>query len=145
MSVSGRTGGVTWLAVASTALLFAGGCAAPSEPAHQNRYDPGLETAFTLVRTWNSHARIRGSVWQEEKLIPIAGESPFLIRESGVLLDRWRLRDSRELILDAWGHPIRYACPGPLHGWDVWSCGPDGVDDEGCGDDLVAGDDTEPQ
>jgi len=31
--------------------------------------------------------------------------------------------------LDAWGRPVRYACPGRRdpHGFDVWSDGPDGV------------------
>ena len=134
-----------WTVAAS--LLIGGGCAAPPEPARQSRYDAGLETAFTVVRSWSSFARTRGSVWKEDQ--PMTGDdgSPYLIRQSGCHSDRSpvHLRDGRELIVDAWGRPLRDSCPGPIHplAWDVWSCGPDGVDDEGRGDDLVAGGDSE--
>ena len=45
--------------------------------------------------------------------------------------------------VDGWGNPLRYRAPGPVHraGWDLWSCGPNGKDDEGTWDDvLVSGD-----
>jgi hypothetical protein len=44
---------------------------------------------------------------------------------------------------DAWGQPIRFRQPGPVHthGWDVWSVGPNGIDEEGEGDDLLIGED----
>lgn len=39
---------------------------------------------------------------------------------------------------DAW---LRYRSPGPVHrrGWDLWSVGANGVDEEGQGDDLLVG------
>ena len=46
-------------------------------------------------------------------------------------------------VVDAWGRPYRYRCPGPVHkhGWDIYSLGPDGMDDQGEGDDLIIGGD----
>jgi hypothetical protein len=46
-----------------------------------------------------------------------------------------------DLSNDAWGRPIVYRCPGVVHkeGFDFYSFGPDGRDDEGRGDDLVEG------
>jgi hypothetical protein len=46
-------------------------------------------------------------------------------------------------VLDAWGHAILYRCPGPVHkrGWDIYSVGPDGIDDQGQGDDVLVGED----
>ncbi|HLK16971.1 MAG TPA: type II secretion system protein GspG [Fimbriimonadaceae bacterium] len=45
---------------------------------------------------------------------------------------------------DGWGHPYLYRSPGVLHkeGWDLISCGPNGIDEEGKGDDLIVGEDT---
>jgi hypothetical protein len=45
---------------------------------------------------------------------------------------------------DSWGHPIRYRCPGPVHrhGWDLWSVGPNGTDEQGEGDDILVGEDV---
>ncbi len=45
--------------------------------------------------------------------------------------------------IDAWGQPIIYRCPGPIHknGWDLISCGANGVYEEGGGDDIVVGED----
>jgi hypothetical protein len=47
---------------------------------------------------------------------------------------------------DAWGTPIRLQAPGPVHGggWDIWSCGPNGVDEKGGGDDILIGEDLWP-
>jgi len=49
-----------------------------------------------------------------------------------------------ELVLDAWGHPLVYRCPGRVHraGWDLSSFGPNGVDDAGRDDDVLTGEDT---
>ena len=46
--------------------------------------------------------------------------------------------------IDGWGNPIRYRCPGVVHkhGWDAYSCGPNGKDDQGTFDDLVVGEDV---
>ncbi len=48
---------------------------------------------------------------------------------------------------DAWNHPIYYRCPGPIHtrGWDLISCGPNGIYEEGQGDDIVVGEDLPPE
>ena len=40
---------------------------------------------------------------------------------------------------DSWGNPFLYACPG-LHnkdGYDLWSAGPNGVNDDGDSDDIT--------
>ncbi len=44
---------------------------------------------------------------------------------------------------DTWGRPLLLFCPGPLHknGWDLISCGPNGIYEEGEGDDIVVGED----
>jgi hypothetical protein len=47
---------------------------------------------------------------------------------------------------DAWHRPLIYRRPGPVHkrGWDLWSCGPNGMDEQGSGDDLLVGEDLAP-
>jgi hypothetical protein len=47
---------------------------------------------------------------------------------------------------DGWGRPLRYRCPGPIHprGWDLYSVGPNGIDEHGLGDDILVGADTAP-
>ena len=49
--------------------------------------------------------------------------------------------------LDAWGRVLCFACPGPVHkhGWDLWSCGPNGKDDQGTFDDILVGEDVAPE
>ena len=44
---------------------------------------------------------------------------------------------------DGWGRALLYSRPGPIHkhGWDVWSCGPNGIDERGGGDDILIGED----
>jgi hypothetical protein len=44
---------------------------------------------------------------------------------------------------DGWGNPLIYRRPGPVHtkGWDLWSCGPNGKDDQGTFDDILVGED----
>jgi general secretion pathway protein G len=39
---------------------------------------------------------------------------------------------------DPWGHPYVYVCPGTnnVNGYDIHSCGPNGQDDGGGGDDI---------
>jgi hypothetical protein len=46
-------------------------------------------------------------------------------------------------VCDWWGQPIYYRCPGPVHmgGWDLISCGPNGIYEGGGGDDIVVGED----
>jgi hypothetical protein len=46
--------------------------------------------------------------------------------------------------MDAWNHPIIYRCPGPIHrhGWDLYSVGPNGIDEQGDGDDILVGEDV---
>ena len=47
---------------------------------------------------------------------------------------------------DGWGRTLRLQCPGPVHrvGWDIWSVGPNGVDEHGKGDDILVGEDVVP-
>lgn len=49
--------------------------------------------------------------------------------------------DGHELVQDAWGHPIRLVVPGYIHreGWDLYSLGPNGLDEYGEGDDILIG------
>ena len=51
-----------------------------------------------------------------------------------------------EIEVDGWGNPVHYRCPGPVHknGFDVWSCGPNGKDDQGTFDDILVGEDVAP-
>jgi len=50
--------------------------------------------------------------------------------------------DGTGLALDGWGRPLKYRCPGTKHptGWDLYSFGPNGIDESGDGDDLLVGD-----
>ncbi|MEZ0228461.1 MAG: type II secretion system protein GspG [Planctomycetota bacterium] len=43
--------------------------------------------------------------------------------------------------LDAWGRSFRVRVPGPIHrsGWDLYSLGANGMDEQGDGDDLIVG------
>jgi hypothetical protein len=45
---------------------------------------------------------------------------------------------------DAWGRRIIYRSPGPVHrhGWDLYSVGPNGIDEQGRGDDILIGEDV---
>ena len=43
---------------------------------------------------------------------------------------------------DGWGRPIRLLFPGPKHTWDLWSFGPNGIDESGDGDDVLVGEDV---
>jgi hypothetical protein len=47
---------------------------------------------------------------------------------------------------DAWGGPIHYRCPGPVHakGWDIWSGGASGNDEPFDREDLLLGEDLAP-
>jgi general secretion pathway protein G len=46
--------------------------------------------------------------------------------------------ESKLLPLDPWDHPYLYVCPGVRNpaGYDLWSAGPNGVDEGGTGDDI---------
>jgi hypothetical protein len=47
------------------------------------------------------------------------------------------------LISDECG-PIHFRVPGSFHGrgWDAWSVGPNGIDEQGAGDDILIGEDV---
>lgn len=48
-------------------------------------------------------------------------------------------------ILDGWERPIHYRSPGVTHtDFEVWSDGPNGIDDDGLGDDVLVGEDIAP-
>jgi len=53
---------------------------------------------------------------------------------------------SQRFVRDAWGRPLIFRCPGPVHprGFDLYSMGPNGIDDLGEGDDILLGDDIAP-
>jgi hypothetical protein len=55
-------------------------------------------------------------------------------------------RNARDLVRDEWGQPIRFRVPGQVHtrGWDAWSIGPNGIDEQGQGDDILIGEDVAP-
>lgn len=54
------------------------------------------------------------------------------------------LEARRAHFMDLWGHHLRWACPGRVHpmGWDLYSIGANGDDEQGAGDDIVTGEDT---
>jgi len=61
--------------------------------------------------------------------------------EHYALLNRFLSGDPRAR--DVWGHPIRFQAPGPIHSkWDLWSVGPNGIDELGGGDDILVGEDV---
>jgi hypothetical protein len=47
-------------------------------------------------------------------------------------------------VQDPWGHVLIFSAPGPVHrhGWDLWSVGPNGIDEQGAGDDILVGEDV---
>jgi len=55
-----------------------------------------------------------------------------------------RILEGSGVVRDGWGNPIIYRCPGPVHrhGWDLYSFGPNGVDEQGGGDDILMGEDV---
>jgi hypothetical protein len=68
-------------------------------------------------------------------------------QDLGVLLAALKARgleSKRARFMDLWGHRLRWACPGVVHkkGWDLYSLGPNGEDEQGSGDDIVTGEDT---
>ncbi len=51
-----------------------------------------------------------------------------------------RPQDGFRYVADAWGQPIRIRTPGQVHRcWDMWSAGPNGIDEDGRGDDIIIG------
>jgi hypothetical protein len=50
---------------------------------------------------------------------------------------------SGDVPLDGWGQHLVFRSPGPAHrhGWDLYSVGPNGIDEQGLGDDLLVGED----
>ncbi len=62
------------------------------------------------------------------------------------LVKRTELSGDERVIRDAWGNPIIYCQPGPVHpnGFDLYSVGPNGIDEHGGGDDIVVGGDVAP-
>jgi hypothetical protein len=50
-------------------------------------------------------------------------------------------REMERAARDAWGNPLLCRLPGPVHknGWDLYSFGPNGVDEHGQRDDILVG------
>jgi hypothetical protein len=60
-------------------------------------------------------------------------------------LDSYMIWDQLDQLgVDGWGRAIAYHCPGPVHkhGWDLYSFGPNGIDEQGVGDDILVGEDV---
>ncbi|MEZ0228026.1 MAG: hypothetical protein ACAI25_05330 [Planctomycetota bacterium] len=51
---------------------------------------------------------------------------------------------SGPFLLDAWRHRVIFITPGFVHrnGWDLYSVGPNGIDEQGQGDDILVGEDV---
>ena len=89
-----------------------------------------------LGRACGAYRAVKGvyppqKMWTRELIVTMMGE-----KELSELPD---IRDILESFYDGWGRPMNYICPGILHpsGSDLYSCGPDGVDDGGRNDDLM--------
>ena len=65
---------------------------------------------------------------------------------TGPVLPEQVRRDDALVACDAWGNPIIFRRPGFVHpkGFDLYSVGPNGIDEHGAGDDIVVGDDVAP-
>ncbi len=87
----------------------------------------------------SDYPRPRSSSGTGQERLRAVRYSTFMTRPTAVL----ESFESGATALDAWGNPIYYRCPGPTHknGWDLISCGPNGVFEEGGGDDIVVGED----
>jgi hypothetical protein len=48
------------------------------------------------------------------------------------------------IIVDGWNRALIFRFPGPVHrhGWDLYSVGPNGIDEQGGGDDILIGEDV---
>lgn len=71
-----------------------------------------------------------GKLWCREIVLWTAGEEDFLTDGD--------IRPFLDNFYDEWNHPLRYRYPGKYdpQGFDLYSVGPDGKDDDGEGDDI---------
>jgi hypothetical protein len=55
-----------------------------------------------------------------------------------------QLGEESDVVRDAWGNPLLVRYPGSVHrrGFDFYSTGPNGLDEEGSGDDILVGADV---
>jgi hypothetical protein len=115
--------------------------------------EPDEETGQVQLRRESSrdttlcewHSGIPPEDWfieRERKTLPLNASCRMLLMPKGSI-PRY---PGRQIVVDAWGNPIRYRHPGVVHkhGWDLWSVGPNGVDEQGQGDDILAGEDVAP-
>lgn len=66
---------------------------------------------------------------------------PALEEQERQAMDFYRRAWPEGMVVDAWNNPRHYRSPGPMHrrGFFVLSCGPNGIDEEGAGDDILMG------
>ncbi len=96
---------------------------------HAKIQEERRQLEFTMRATDENVANGKGPMPLEDGKIDPTGRSAILTHPKG--------------FVDVWGHPVYYRCPGPVHknGWDLISCGPNGVFENGAGDDIVVGED----
>jgi hypothetical protein len=79
------------------------------------------------------------------EMFPSRTRSPVVdVRKALVDLPAHLLEDACSCT-DAWGRPFLFRAPGLVHpkGFDLYSTGPNGVDEGGDGDDIVGGGDSQ--
>lgn len=72
--------------------------------------------------------------------LPTSEQGLMALRQAptGLPSGAWRGPYSKDDPVDPWGNPYRYRYPGThnIGGYDIWSVGPNGVDENGEGDDI---------
>lgn len=97
----------------------------------------------TMLCEW--HSGIPPEEWfleREQKTLPLNASCRMILMPRGSI-PRY---PGRQIVVDAWGRPIQYRHPGVVrqHGWDLYSLGPNGIDERGQGDDVLVGEDVAP-
>lgn len=101
-------------------------------------FDPVLTALAKQETFWIVDALERWENSSEGCPVSEAGWVHELLEGRGFAFDMNRLTPD-DRYLDPWGRPYRYRCPGrdKSCAFEVWSAGPDGIDNEGTGDDPV--------
>ena len=114
--------------------------------AHQRR---ARERDSPELEEFSYMASVEGPRWQRRH--PGRQGSIFRYRDQipgsvGEVSDFAALTVSNDpgIVRDGWGRPFRIRAPGPVHkhGRDLWSFGPNGINEQGGGDDILVGADV---